>query len=520
MFLDARTLDKKRYDYDICIIGAGAAGITLARALKDSGKRLCLLESGGFELDTDTQSLYDGDLVGLPYYPLESARLRYFGGTTGHWGGCCWPLETDEFTQRDWVPHSGWPISRKELDPYYVKAQEVCELGPFNYDTEYWSEESDRPVLPLGDGRVVTKVYQNSPPTRFGKKYREDIEKADHIFAILHANVTTIALNELNQTVNKVSVNTLSGKAFDVAADVFVVATGGLENARILLLNDIGNQNDLVGRFFMEHIGLPASTLLLPRKIDTEFYLRAPVDGTEVRAGLGLKPEVLAEERILNSWSGFDLKRTPAVKLQYEWRSIRSAMSEGELPDKFRYHLKQIVKDLRQLYTDKWSEDDRDDEWVTIPVHNHSEQAPNPSSRVTLGEERDKLGQRKIRVDWRLTDLDRLSIRRAQEIIAAEIGKSGLGRAQVLATEEQDAWEDPKRASDTTFPNGSWHHMGTTRMHDDPNHGVVDRHCRVHGTRNLYVAGSSVFPTCGFNNPTLTIVAMAFRMADHLRSLG
>ncbi|HEB87253.1 MAG TPA: GMC family oxidoreductase [Gammaproteobacteria bacterium] len=520
MFLDARTLDRKRYDFDICIIGAGAAGITLARALRDSKKRLCLLESGGFEPDADTQSLYDGDIVGLPYYPLDSARLRYFGGTTGHWGGCCWPLEENEFKKRDWVPHSGWPFSRKELDPYYVKAQVVCELGPFNYDSEYWSEESDRPILPLADGRVVTKVYQNSPPTRFGNKYREDIETADNISAILHANVTEIALDTLNRTVDKVTVKTLSDNTFDVTAQLFVVATGGLENARLLLLNDIGNQNDLVGRYFMEHIGLPASTLLLPKKINTEFYQRAPADGTEIRAGLGLKPEVLAREKILNSWSGLELKRSAAVKLQYEWKYISTAISEGKLPDNFRFHLKKILNDLRQVYGDKWNNDDGDDEWITIPVRSHSEQSPNPVSRVTLGDELDKLGQRKIKFDWQLTDLDRRSIRRAQEIIAAEIGRSDLGRVQVLAPDEQGVWESPRRLSDVTYPNGSWHHMGTTRMHNNQKHGVVDGNCRVHGTKNLYIAGSSVFPTSGFNNPTLTIVAMAFRMADHLRSLS
>lgn len=521
MFLDARTMDRDLLEFDICIIGAGAAGITLARALNDNDPnvRICLLESGGFEPDPDTQSLYEGDSIGFPYYPLASARLRNFGGTTGHWGGCCWPLDENEFKERDWVPYSGWPISRKDLDPYYVKAHEVCELGPFNYDTEYWSEESDRPVLPLEDGKVVTRVYQNSPPTRFGIKYRDEIEKAQSISTLLYANVTGIALDALNQTVNKAAVKTLSGKSFDVSADAFVIAAGGLENARLLLLNDIGNQNDLVGRFFMEHIGLPASTLLLPKKLNLDFYQRAPVDGTEIRAGLALRAEVLSKEKILNSWSGFELKRTPAIKLQYELNTITSAISRGELPDDFLQHVKNILGLQGGIIAEEWGGEDGEDEWVKIPVRNHSEQSPNPMSRVTLGDELDRLGQRQIKLDWRLTDLDRRSIRRAQEIIAAEIGKSDLGRAKILAPEEKNVWEDFNRLSDVTNPKGSWHHMGTTRMHNDEKFGVVDSNCRVHGTKNLYIAGSSVFPTCGYNNPTLTIVAMAFRMADHLGSL-
>jgi choline dehydrogenase-like flavoprotein len=518
MFLDARTMDNKVHSCNICIIGAGAAGITLARALKHSRQQIFLLESGGFEPDAETQSLYTGDIIGLPYYPLDSARLRYFGGTTGHWGGACWPLEENEFRKRDWFPHSGWPLSRKDLDPYYVKAQETCEVGPFNYDPEYWSKEADRPMLPLENSRVITKIYQNSsPPTRFGTRYRKDIENADNITAILFANVTDIALDKVNETVSNVTVKTLSGNAFDVKSDIFVIAVGGLENPRLLLLNDIGNQNDLVGRFFMEHIGLPASTLLLRKSIDTDFYQRAPIDGTDIRAGLALKPEVLAKERILNSWSGLDMQRSPAIKIAYDWKAIKTPLLEGELPDGFTYYMKDILRSLRDLYADKWNSDEGN-EWVTIPVHNHSEQAPNPLSRVTLGDEVDRLGQRKIRFDWRVTDLDRQSIRRAQEIIAAEVGKSNLGRAQILIPAKENIWEDPKRVSDVTYPSGSWHHMGTTRMHTDPRQGVVDENCRVHGTKNLYIAGSSVFPTCGFENPTLTIIAMVYRLADHLQS--
>jgi choline dehydrogenase-like flavoprotein len=520
MFLDARKIENKTDTYNICIVGAGAAGITVAKALKDSSLSVCMLESGGFDPDPETQSLYQGDIIGFPYYPLDTARLRYFGGTTAQWGGCCWPLEANEFEKRDWVPHSGWPLSRQELDPYYIKAHEICELGAFNYDAQYWSEKADHPMLPLEAGRVVTKIYQNSPPTRFGTHYREDIEKAQNITTILYANVTDIELDTLNQTVGKITVKTLSGNSFDVKADTFVLAAGGLENPRLLLLNDIGNQNDLVGRFFMEHIGLPASKLVLPKKIDINFYIRAPVENTEIRAGLALRNDVLEQERILNSWSGFTLKRTPNISLQYRWRTLKSELSKGEIPDHLGSQVKTILSELREIYADKWNSDDGDNEWVTIPVHSHAEQSPNPMSRVTLGDELDALGQRRIKLDWRITDLERRSIRRTQEIIAAEIGKSNLGRAQILAPEEPDVWDDPKRLREGTPPNGSWHHMGTTRMHTDPKLGVVDENCRVHGTKNLYIAGSSVFPTCGFENPTLTIIAMAYRMADHIRSLG
>jgi len=281
-------------------------------------------------------------------------------------------------------------------------------------------------------------------------------------------------------------------------------------------LNDIGNQNDLVGRYFMDHIIFSAATLLLQGNIDTDFYQRAPISGTDIKAGLSLNPDTLAKERILNSWSALRLERSPAILMDREWAEIKSSLSEGEFPDGLTYHVKNILKNLRELYAKKWSSDDK---LVTIPIQSFSEQAPNPLSRVTLGSEVDALGQRRITLDWRFTDLDRRSIRRAQEIIAAEMGKSNLGRMQVLVPEAPNIWTDPGHLPDTaSLPVGSFHHMGTTRMHKDPKRGVVDENCRVHGTKNLYVAGSSVFPTCGFENPTLTIVAMTYRLADHLRS--
>jgi choline dehydrogenase-like flavoprotein len=518
MFIDARKEDLKEINCDVCIIGAGAAGITIARSLSKQDIHICLLESGGFEFDEDTQSLYTGAITGVPYHQLHAARLRYFGGTTGHWGGCCWPLNENDFEQRDWIPYSGWPFSRRELDPYYIKAQDVVEIGPFNYNEAYWSEEGDQPLLPLVDSRLATRIYQNSsPPTRFGTRYRDEINEADNISAVLYANVTRMERDDLNQTIRRVTATTLEGKSFSVIARLFIVAAGGMENPRLLLLNDIGNQNDLVGRFFMEHIYLPTSNLLMSRHINTLFYNRTSINGTDIRAGLSLKTGVLEKERILNTWSGFTLDSSPASRLANAWDAIKTPLRNGEFPDSFTRHVKTVLKSMRKMYGDLQEEDDHPNDFVTIPVQSHSEQSPNPLSRVKLGDKVDELGQRKIDFDWRLTELDYHSVRRTQEIIAAEIGKSNLGRLQILIPEHDLVWEDPKRILESASPKGSFHHIGTTRMHKDPKLGVVDANCRVHGTKNLYIAGSSVFPTCGYANPTLTIVAMALRLAEHLR---
>lgn len=409
------------------------------------------------------------------------------------------------------------------MNPYYVKAQETCEVGPFNYDAEHWSEASDQPELPLGDSRLLTSIYQSSaPPTRFGSRYREDIDQAGDIRALLHANVTQIHRDPLSQTVQHVTTRTLEGKTLTVNSRLFVIATGGMENPRLLLLNDIGNQHDQVGRYFMEHIGIPKATLLLAKDVNTLFYKRTSINGTDIRAGLSLRPEVIKKEQILNTWIGFQLKATPQSRLAHSVDTLKSSIMNGDIPDDFVHHLKTVLRSMRQIYRDRDPAESDDDELggtgelVEIPVGQQSEQSPNPLSRVTLGDQLDALGQRKIVFDWRLTELDYYSIRRTQEITAAEIGKSDLGRMKIPNPKEPEVWQHPQRISELAQPQGAFHHMGTTRMSTDPQHGVVDSDCKVHGTKNLYMAGSSVFPTCGYQNPTLTIVAMAHRLAEHL----
>jgi choline dehydrogenase-like flavoprotein len=279
VLIDARTLaENTTVTTDICIVGAGAAGITLAREFSGKSFRVCLLESGGLEFENETQSLYAGEIVGLPYIPLEIARLRYFGGTTNHWGGFCQPLDESDFESREWIPHSGWPFSKSHLDPFYERAQSILELGPFRYEAEAWETESDRRLPFMGQG-VITKMVQFSSPTRFGRVYRNEIAQAENIRTYLHANVIEIEATKDVQAVTRLRVACLQGNRFWVSGKLFILAAGGIENARLLLLSNklqrggLGNQNDLVGRFFMDHIGLRSGiTLLSDPQIKTNLY--------------------------------------------------------------------------------------------------------------------------------------------------------------------------------------------------------------------------------------------------------
>ena len=534
MLIDARTIPSGSVlSTDVVIVGAGAAGITLARALAAQRIDIALLESGGLDFDAQSQDLARGDSIGAPYVALEAARLRFFGGTTNHWYGACWPLLPIDFEVRPGIPHSGWPITRETLDPFYERAHRICQLGPFDYSLQRW-RTADAP-LPFVDPRVVNRVYQSSPPTRFGQVYRDDVARASTLKTYLNAHVLNITANANASTARSVKVATLSGGRFEIQGRRFIVATGAIENARLLLLSNdaiapgLGNQHDVVGRYFMDHLMMPALEVVLANEyLPMRFYKKNDFAGLKVRGVVGLHEQTTRDEQILNFSANlhpqfFDGRfatsaedEHPSVAALVE---IARSLRKGELPSDLSESLRTVISDAggivgRSLQSIK-NRGRKGIEHVTLEAH--SEQAPNADSRVTLhATRRDRFGQPGVVLDWQLTELDKRSIRRAAEIIAEGFGRSGLGRGRVLLREDDAQWRRFQPGEEWTGPHTAFHHIGTTRMHRDARFGVVDANCKVHGTSNLYVAGSSVFPTGGFVNPTLTIVALALRLADHL----
>jgi len=255
MHIDARNLDNNSIiEGDICIIGAGTAGISIALDWIGTSHKVILLEGGGFEYDDQVQDLYDGETTGQRYYPLKSTRLHYFGGTTGHWAGMCSPFDSIDFIKRDWVPDSGWPISREELDPFYARAHETLELGPYNYDFDFWKAEvPNLTPFPLNEKVIWNKMWQYSI-ARFGELYRDSISKAKNIQLYTYANVVDIIANESIKEVKEVVVKNHAGKTHRVKAKQVILACGAIQNARLLLAANsqasqgLGNDNDLVGR--------------------------------------------------------------------------------------------------------------------------------------------------------------------------------------------------------------------------------------------------------------------------------
>ena len=524
MLIDGRTIpDGHTVETAICIIGAGAAGIAIALELAGGRIPVVLLESGGFDANPEARSLNQGESTGRSYFPLEAARLRLFGGTTNHWGGWCKPLDDDDLTPKAWVPDSGWPIDGATLAPYYARANGTLRLGPEDFDPSTRERRGRGTRLEMDPDRMRSGTYRMHA-LRMGPVYRKRITEAANITTYLHSNVIELEAHPDGRTIAAVKVGSAAGNRFRVRAGQFVLAVGGIENARVLLAScgvhrtGMGNQHDLVGRYFMEHLELGNAGEFVSRRpvLDMRFYFpnsSGPVQGF---GNLAL-PEARREEAgILN----FGITLRPKLPRQYDemrslraWESLRSLTQEmrsDSTRKRLGKHLRNVLRDMDRLAARSYGRLAGSRIIQHFVVKISSEQAPNRDSRVMLGEERDQYGVPRVRLHWTLGDIDFRTIQTGAELIARELGRAGEGRMRLRTWHDSD-WQSALV--------GGFHHMGTTRMARDPRRGVVDADCRVHGIANLYIAGSSVFPTGGYANPTLTLVALAVRLADHLRRI-
>jgi choline dehydrogenase-like flavoprotein len=508
---------------EVCIVGAGAAGIALAHEFIASPFRVVLLESGGMDYEMATQNLYDGQTIGQMYGGLMTARLRFFGGTTNHWGGWCLPYDAIDFEPRDDRPNYGWPFPKSHLDPWYERAQEVCGLGPYDYRPSSWGITPDKVPPPFAGPDFECKILQVPPVAlaRFGPAYAPVLRLAPRVTVYLHANAFNFDAGESNAEVKELSVKTLSGNNFTVRARIYILAAGGIENARLLLAsgkdggNGLGNAHDLVGRFFMVHLAYPGG-VIVPSQPRQTFDFRS--EGVHTIGGgkhgywssLGLTGESMRSRKLSNIMIYWTYRFSPVVDAVKAMKRV----IDGEGPGgSLLADLSKVVGNLEGV-TDYAVRKMLFGEGILIEaldVFCASEQRPNPQSRVSLGSKRDSLGMREVVVDWQVLAEDKSDAAATLRLLGAEVGSTGFGRFRPTLVDDDSPWPDGFY--------GNEHQMGTTRMHRDPTLGVVDENCRVHSLANLYVAGSSVFPTGGANNPTLTIVALALRLADHVKEL-
>lgn len=514
MFVDGHKIELgETLNCDVCIIGAGAAGLTLAQAFDAAPFSVLLLESGSFTPDPLAQSLSDGTAASIPY-PFSESRARCFGGTTTRWSGVCVPLDAGDFESKPWLPYSGWPFERAHLQPYYERAKTVFGLstlaGPI-------------PETPFHQFPLETKIVQYSNPLDLGRKYKQQIVRSQNITLITHATVVQLVPTRAGQKISHLEVKTPSQQEFLVKPQTVILASGGIENARLLLASTryhargVGNTYHLVGRFFMEHyykvVGiLPVDQHRQTTRFFTNFCQR---DNIQTQGTFGLTDQVRNQQQLLNMhvrlYRYSLLEDTPAVitakRLSGLWQQ-RKLASTGAC--------------FWQLKPDSWKTLSRYATWHFWHKLNASaafrhvrlqawiEQEPDPANCIRLSQQRDYFGQPQAHLDFRFSEQTWKSIDQSLLRIDQALKLRGFGRLQADALRLQHL--EP-------YDKLGLHHMGTTRMHKSPLHGVVDVNCKVHDLANLYIAGSSVFPTGGAANPTLTIAALAIRLADHIHQL-
>ncbi|EJN31813.1 choline dehydrogenase-like flavoprotein [Pseudomonas sp. GM84] len=476
MINDYQTQKTLREDYDVCIIGAGPAGITLGLRLAQRGWRVVLIEGGGHEYAPRSQELYKCSSSGLELY-AEETRLRFLGGTSNHWAGRCRPFTPSDFAVQPPGELPGWPIPYAEIEHYLPAAMDIVDL-PQGKDFQALNGG-------LKGGDFEGDRFLLSPPTRFAQKYATALNETDGLDVFINCNCVDLEFDKASGSLTSVQVSDYDRHRQRLVAKHFILATGAIENARQLLnsqsLSEAGvvSRDGLVGRCFMEHLNIDMGTFILGEGQDTGTHQYYTTDAfiAEYHAGKGnVTTSVLDDVRTYG--------RTAEVK--YFLENLACEMG--------------VASKIAFIANFSCPGDG--------VIGTMIEQFPNLHSHLSLLDEKDALGVGKVNVNWELSEGDRHTIKCIGSELAKQFAEMGLGFVKLHDF-----------VYDTAVPlkiQPHAHHMGTTRMAATPEFGVVDRDCKVFGTQNLYVAGSSIFATSGASNPTMPLLQFALRLADHL----
>ena len=467
------TIDKK---YDVCIVGTGPAGITLARKLSTSGKKVVLLEAGGLDYSDNSQDFYECESIGHEAWP-KFTRLRYFGGTSNHWSGRCRPFDSSDFDDREINGLPGWPIRYSSIKPYLDEAMGILDLN------------TERGFQPASDDLLEKyfspDAFSKSPPTRFKGKYLSEIDNSQNIDCFYNATATDLKLDVSHSSVTNIQISNYKSYKANISANKFILCLGGIETPRFMLncnnqlKSGIGNSNDMVGRCFMEHLNVHMGSFLYRDQENLTGMQFYSDDKFVEKDDIGKSNITLGIVKKVKSYG-----RTRAIKTFF-----KNLACQMEIEDKV-----QFISDFKCPGMGN--------------IGTLIEQSPNLDSRVTLSDETDKLGLNKTKFEWKINNYDRKTIRATGLAMAKEFSNSGLGNIRLSGFMLDESLE-------IKFGHHA-HHMGTTRMSKYPQDGVVDENSKVHDLDNLYIAGSSVFSTGGACNPTMPIIQLCLRLADHL----
>lgn len=527
MLLSLRSADTPtEFNTDICIVGSGAAGISLAEKLSQSGRDVIILEAGGLAITQEEQDLMQGESVGRPFV-LEEGRARVLGGATSRWRGRCAAFSPIDFEAREWVPNSGWPIPFEQLAQYFPAAQIHCGFTtPWIADSQvaasrvHPSQITDcSPLHPFvwRFAPIGRAIYQNWA-VRFGTL----IKRSDKVRVIIHANASRINPSPSDNHVNSIEVATIEGRRACIYARQFVLACGGVDNARLALnFADqcpalFGKVSNTIGRYFMQHPKTVTATIDISQGMDIALQqslnLFLKPRGTQYEVGLALSESAQRSFRLLNC-SGH-IRYEPGADTG--WQHLKLLLSREEREHSKWRHAKGIIKDPRRIVRNALRRSIGLPSLYPAPrakLVTELEQVPDWNSRIYISAEQDALGLRKACADWRISAFEAETALAFTRFVDVTFRQAGWGSLKINPELEMH-----RTIGDSTLSE-SYHHIGATRMSAAPQTGVVDSNCKVHGIGNLFITGASVMPTGGHVNPTFMIVALAIKLGDHLNHM-
>lgn len=503
--------------FDVCIVGAGAAGIVLAVELLRAGKRVVLLESGGDQLEAATQDLYRSDVVGQRHTGVHDGRFRTWGGTTTRWGGQVLELEPIDFARRNWIAGSGWSISKADLQSGYEIAIRLEGLADAkNSDAALWREiGSEAPNLGAAFEPYFTRWC---PQPNFALLHGKDLLSDTKLTVVLHANLVNLHVNEGKKRVQEAMFQSLSGHQTRIFAREFVLAIGTIETCRLLLnlaavQGSRWNPNGLVGCHFQDHVDCEVGTVQpINKKRFAAAFTNVLLDGFKYHPKFRLTATEQERLGVLNVagtvvFHDSTEEITGAVKATGR-RLLRRAWGEIDCAQ-----VVNLLKHLPLLLRQTWSYTVRHRVYnspaAALALRVHCEQQPDGASRIRLAEERDALSMRRVRLDWQISALELRTIRTFAEEAARALKAEGLATVTLVHDLQDDA------ALRLRCDDGL-HHIGGAVMSSDPKRGVVDTDLRLHGVPNLSLCSAAVFQTGGYSNPTHTVLALAVRLAQRL----
>lgn len=554
MFIDAQTLeDETTFSSDIAVVGAGPAGIVLALELAKAGYEVALIESGSLQFSAKTQNLGEASHFDPQFHaPMSECTRRQVGGTSTIWGGRCLPYDPVDFDRRSYIPNSDWPIGYEEIAGYFQRACDYFLCGKSEFQIENIPNIQQKSIVPgLPDAEVLTSTLERwSLPTNFGKEYFNALKQSQNIKLLYNLTCTEIDTNEQGTQVELLNAKTLGGKTIRVKSQKYVLAGGALNTTRLLLASDrrhpggIGNHSGLLGKFYMGHLSGDIAVIhFTTPPQDTVFGFDRDPEKIYLRRRFSFTREFLHEQQLPNivAWLGapkfgdpahqngvlssaYLALNMPVLRNYLTSTAMRKAAIGEEDRGIDRAHVMNVLKDFKQAITfvprfgyGRYIAKRKIPALFVYsaaneyPLHYHSEQVPNPNSTVNLSDDRDELGMRRLNINLQFAQQDIDSVVKAHSYWDRYLRKHECGYLKYVT--------DDLEASVWTQAGDGFHQVGTTRMSEHPNTGVVGTNCNIHGVDNLFVASSSIFVTSGQANSTFTIVSFALRLADHLKKI-